>query len=255
MNVTEVESALIALSAAHPSICELITLPNTTVEGRTSHAVRLGTQAANSVDCYYLTGGVHAREWGSCEILVNLATDLCDAYAGNTGLGYGGKTFSASEVKALMEQINIIVFPCVNPDGRNFSQNSVGSWRKNRNPVDSGGVASRIGIDINRNQDFLWNFNSAFAPGAINSFLASADPAQDTYHGHSPTSEAETQNIRFIHDTYTRIRWYVDVHSFSEDILFVWGDDEMQFSDPNKNFRNAAFARTSATPPSTASAG
>src|SRR5215472_14541095 len=147
MNVTEVESALIALNAAHPSICELIPLPNPTIEGRTSHAVRLGTQAANTVDAYYVTGGVHAREWGSCEILVNLATDLCDAYAAGTGLGYGGKYFSAAEVKALLEQINIIIFPCVNPDGRNFSQCGVANamWRKNRDPADSGGVPAKIG--------------------------------------------------------------------------------------------------------------
>ena len=148
MNVTEVESALIALAAAHPTICELITLPNLTSEGeRTTHAVRLGTQPANTVDGYYLTGGVHAREWGSCEILVNLAVDLCDAYAGGTGLAYGGKHFSAAEVKALMEQINIIIFPCVNPDGRDYSQNTYALWRKNRNPANSGGVASKIGIE------------------------------------------------------------------------------------------------------------
>ncbi len=219
MNVTEVESALIGLHNAYPSICELITLPHVTVGGRTSHAVRLGTAAANTVDAYYLTGGVHAREWGSCEILVNLATDLCDAYQGGTGVGYGGKYFSAAEVKALMERINILIFPCVNPDGRSFSQGGTPLWRKNRNGS---------GIDINRNQDFLWDFNTAFAPSAINSFLASTDPAQDTYHGTSPHSEAETQNINHIHDTFTRIRWYIDVHSYSEDILYVWGDDEMQ---------------------------
>jgi Zinc carboxypeptidase len=241
MNVTEVESALIALAAAHPTICELITLPNLTVEGRTTHAVRLGTQAANTVDAYYLTGGVHAREWGSCEILVNMATDLCDAYAGGTGLGYGGKTFSANEVKALMEQLNIIIYPCVNPDGRNFSQTSTALWRKNRNPASSGGQASKIGVDINRNQDFLWDFPTAFHPSAVNVFLASNDPAQDTFHGTAPTSEQETKNIVFLHDTFTRIRYYIDVHSFSEDILFVWGDDEAQFSDSNMNFRNASF--------------
>jgi murein tripeptide amidase MpaA len=241
MNVTEVESALIALSTAHPSICELITLPNLTVEGRVTHAVRLGTQAANAVDAYYLTGGVHAREWGSCEILVNLTTDLCDAYAGGTGVGYGGKYFSAAEVKALIEQINIIIFPCVNPDGRTYSQNTYGLWRKNRSTVNSGGVASKIGVDINRNQDFLWDFHTAFAPGAINLYLASDDPSQDTYHGHTAHSEPETQNINYIHDTYTRIRWYVDVHSFSEDILYSWGDDENQVGDPNKNFQNPAY--------------
>src|SRR3954467_14844532 len=99
MNVTEVESALVALASTYPAFCELITLPNQTVEGRTSHAVRLGTQPATAVDAYYLTGGVHAREWGSCEILVNLATDLCDAYAGGTGLQYGGKYYSIAEVR------------------------------------------------------------------------------------------------------------------------------------------------------------
>ena len=241
MNVTEVESALIGLAAAHPTICELITLPHTTVEGRTTHAVRLGTAPANTVDAYYLTGGVHAREWGSCEILVNLATDLCDAYAGGTGVAYGGKHFSAAEVKALMERINVIIFPCVNPDGRNFSQTSVALWRKNRNVADSGGDASKIGVDINRNQDFLWDFNTAFAPAAVNVFLASTNPGDDTYHGSTPHSEAETMNINYIHDTYTRIRWYIDVHSYSEDILYVWGNDEVQVADTGKNFQNSAY--------------
>jgi zinc carboxypeptidase len=241
MNVTEVESALIGLAAAHPTICELITLPHATVEGRTTHAVRLGTSPANTVDAYYLTGGVHAREWGSCEILVNLATDLCDAYAGGTGVVYGGKRFSAPEVKALLEQINVIVFPCVNPDGRNFSQTSAALWRKNRNAANSGGDASKIGVDINRNQDFLWDFGTAFAPGAVNAYLASANPADDTYHGSAPHSEAETRNVNYIHDTYTRIRWYVDVHSYSEDILYVWGDDEVQVADTGKNFQNPAY--------------
>src|SRR3954453_15131686 len=192
MNVIEVESAISALAAAHPSICELITLPHHTIEGRTTHAVRLGTHAANTVDAFYLTGGVHAREWGSCEILVNLATDLCDAYAGGTGVGYGGKYFSAAEVKALIEQINIIIYPCVNPDGREYSQSdpTLALWRKNRNAADSGGNASKVGVDINRNQDFLWHFQSAFAPGAQNVYLASSDPSQDTYHGHAPVSEA-----------------------------------------------------------------
>jgi murein tripeptide amidase MpaA len=169
-----------------------ITLPNQTIAGRTSHAIRLGTKPANSVDPYYLTGGVHAREWGSCEILVNVATDLCAAYSGGTGVGYGGKYFSAAEVRALIEQFNIIIFPDANPDGRNYSQTSVPLWRKNRDAADSGGDPSKVGIDINRSQDFLWDFNTDFAAGAINDYLASSDPSVDTYHGHAPESEPET---------------------------------------------------------------
>lgn len=248
MSVTEVESALIALAATYPAICELITLPNPTFEGRTTHAVRLGTKPANTVDAYYLTGGVHAREWGSCEILVNLATDLCEAYSVGTGLGYGGKYYSQDHVRALMEQINVIVYPCVNPDGRSLSQTPVANggvpmWRKNRNPASSGGDPAKIGVDINRNQDFLWNFNTAFAPGAINAFLASTDPVDDTYHGTAPASEPETQNINYIHNNY-KIRWYVDVHSYSEDILYVWGVDEVQVTNPSQAFNNPAYDGT-----------
>ena len=241
LSVVEVESALIALSASHPSICKLITLPHITVEGRTTHAVVVGTQCNKTdVDAYYLTGCVHAREWGSADILVNMATDLCDAFSMGTGVAYGGKYFSAAEVQTLLGRINIIIYPCVNPDGRDYSQNTYGLWRKNRNSVDSGGVAANIGIDINRNQDFLWDLTK-FAPAARNpNFLGSTNPGDDTYHGHAPVSEVETQNINYIHDTYTNIRWYIDCHSYSGDILYVWGDDEMQLTDTNMNFRNAA---------------
>ena len=100
-----------------------------------------------------------------------MATDLCEAYAGGTGVRLWRKDFSAAEVKALIEEMDIMIFPCVNPEGRDFSQNGVPLWRKNRNPADSGGVASKIGIDINRNQDFLWDFTTAFAPAAINQYL------------------------------------------------------------------------------------
>src|SRR4029078_716190 len=54
-------------------------------------------------------------------------------------------------------------------------------------------------------------------------------------------SEAETNNINHIHDTYTRIRWYVDVHSHAEDILYVWGNDEVQVTDPTESFQNPVF--------------
>jgi murein tripeptide amidase MpaA len=241
LNVTEIESALIALNTAYPSICDLITLPHATAEGRTTYAIRLGTAPANSVDTYFLTGNVHGHEWGGSDILVNLAADLCAAYTGSTGVGYGGKYYSSSEVITIMEQINIIIFPCVNPDGRYYSQNNPGLCRKNRNPADSGGDPDKIGVDINRNQDFLWDFNTAFAPEAINYSLASTNPASGTYHGSSPCSEAESLNIKYIHDTYTRILWYVDIHSYSELILYSWGNDEVQVTDPTMNFENPAY--------------
>ncbi len=241
LNATEIESAQVALAGAHPGICELITLPHQTFEGRTSHALRIGKKPAGTVEALYLTGGVHAREWGSSDILINLATDLCTAYAANGPITYNGKVFSPAEVRAVVEQMNIIIFPCVNPDGRAYSQTVASGWRKNRNTANSGGVASRIGVDINRNQPWLWDFATAFNPAAVNSYLSSSNPADDTYHGPSPVSEPETKNINHLHDTIGKVRWYIDVHSYSEDLLTPWGDDESQTNDPAQSFTNGSF--------------
>jgi murein tripeptide amidase MpaA len=147
LNVTEVESGLAGLAGAYPALTEIITLPNTTHEGRTSHALRIGTGSAASKDGVLFIGGVHAREWGSCEICLNFATDLLEAYTLGTGLVYGGKSFTAAEIQAVVEGLNLFVFPLVNPDGRHHSQNVVPLWRRNRNPADSGGNPDCIGVD------------------------------------------------------------------------------------------------------------
>ena len=42
LNIAEVEQAVVNLASDHPALCELITLPNLSVEGRTCHALRLG---------------------------------------------------------------------------------------------------------------------------------------------------------------------------------------------------------------------
>jgi murein tripeptide amidase MpaA len=108
LNVTEVESALIGLAAAYPSICELITLPHTSVEGRTCHAIRVGASDAAAVPAALFTGVVHAREWGGSEVCVNLAADLCEAYTAGTGLAYGGMTFTTAEIKAIVDGLSVI---------------------------------------------------------------------------------------------------------------------------------------------------
>lgn len=240
LNVAEVETATVNLAAAYPALSQLITLPNTTVEGRTSHAIRLGAGASGSREVVMIICGVHAREWGSCEIGISFATDLIEAYSTNAGLTYGGKSFTAAQIQTLLNTLHIVVFPLVNPDGRNYSQTIEAMWRKNRNPAYSGGNPSCIGVDINRNYDFLFDFATSFAPGS--GVSVSADPCDyQVYHGPSPFSEAETKNVKFLLDSFPRTRWFIDIHSYSEDMLYNWGDDQDQSTDPSKNFLNPAY--------------
>ncbi|MFF9850715.1 M14 family metallopeptidase [Streptomyces litmocidini] len=241
LNVVEVESGLASLATAFPATTDLIELPEPSVQGRTCHALRVGTHRLAPKDAVVLTGGVHAREWGSCEILVNLAADLLHAHAGGTGLVYGGTHFTADQVRTVVEELDVVVFPLVNPDGRRYSQTVAPDWRRNRNPAQSGGDPQAIGVDINRNFDFLFDFRTAFHPLAP--VRVSDDPADpnQVYQGPEPFSEPETRNVRWLIERFIRTRWFVDVHSYTQNMLYVWGDDDSQSDDPTRNFQNPAF--------------
>jgi hypothetical protein len=96
-----------------------------------------------------------------------------------------------------------------------------------------------IGVDINRNYDFLWDFKRHFDPSITGaSSLASEDPGADEFHGPSAFSEPESRNIAWVFDQFPRIRWYMDIHSARGDFLYSWGDDNNQNFDPDHNFRN-----------------
>ncbi|MFG2917973.1 M14 family metallopeptidase [Kitasatospora sp. NPDC048298] len=242
LNVTEVESAVTSLATAFPDLTQLVTLPEPSFEGRTAHALLIGEPAPAPKPCVMMIGGVHAREWGSCEILIHLAADLLEAHRDGTGLGYGGTAFTAGQVSGLLQRLDLVFYPLVNPDGRHYSQTVRPMWRKNRNPANAGGnpAPDCVGVDLNRNYDFLFDFVTAFAPGA--NPQVSNDPCdQQVYAGPSAFSEPETRNVQWLLDQLPLTRWFVDVHSYSQDMLYNWGDDENQSVDPDMNFRNSDY--------------
>jgi carboxypeptidase T len=114
-------------------------------------------------------------------------------------------------------------------------------WRKNRRPAPAGSHNSAcVGVDINRNYDFLWNFPTYFDQAAP--IANSTNPCDhDVYIGPNAVSEPETRNVVWMWDTYPNIGYFIDVHSFGEDILYIWGDDLDQTKKPNMNFQNPAF--------------
>jgi murein tripeptide amidase MpaA len=241
LNVDEIEAALDTLAAGHPDVTELVALPNPTSEGRRCHALRIGPPDAQGASTVVITGGLHAREWVPPDALVNLAADLLEAHARGTGLRYGGQSFSADDIRNMIGGLQLVLFPCVNPDGRHHSQTAEPMWRKNRRRVVSTGSSpSCVGVDINRNFDALWDFRRHFAPDSHVS--ASDDPCDpQVYVGPAAASEAETRNVVALLDRYPHARWFVDVHSYVPAVFYNWGFDENQTSDPAMNFRNAAF--------------
>ncbi|VDN87098.1 unnamed protein product [Brugia pahangi] len=64
-----------------------------------------------------------------------------------------------------IRSINIYIFPCLNPDGYEYTRSKpnpqVRLWRKNRSPQKCirspwGGRRCCAGVDLNRNFDFHW---------------------------------------------------------------------------------------------------
>lgn len=238
MNVTEVESALRRLEDHYPGRARRIALPNLTHEGRRCHALRIGRQSRRA-PALLVTGCVHAREWGGADIAVYWAADLLEALTKRAGLRYGDARATRGELADALGEIDVIVFPQVNPDGRAHSQTRDALWRGNRYPdsVDRGGY----GVDLNRNHDFLWDFPTCFHSDANVGTSTSCFHSSQTWRGPEAVSEPETRNLQYLFRSYPEIRWYVDLHSYGPSILFPWGDDENQTEDAALSFTNPTW--------------
>ena len=263
MNVDEVETALINLANDHSDIVTLLDLPHRTWGNRLCKAVKVHAKGKDEKDSnknvdgpgVLITGGVHAREWGGSDICINFLVNLINAYVNNETLIYGETTFPFSQIKNMLEKIELYVFPDVNPDGKIYSQTTDDPnlppdeegiwWRKNRNPseVPNGDNPKfhLTGVDLNRNFDFLWSSGI----GTVNS---DGTNSSETYRGMAPFSEPETKNVKYLLDTYNNIKYYVDIHSFGEMFLYSWGDDDNQSIDADKNFHNPHYDKVRGTP-------
>ncbi|KEY72662.1 hypothetical protein S7711_11365 [Stachybotrys chartarum IBT 7711] len=236
LNPTEINAGLRSLATTYG--IRVFEAPYRTYNGATVLGAQIGgSSTASDAFRIYLNGNIHARERGSADNILYFVADLLYANRNNVGLTYGSRTYTAAQVRTVLSA-GIVVLPLSNPDGVAYDQSTNSCWRKNRNPA--GGTGAATGVDLNRNFDFLWDFTTQFA-SSVQSQVASTSPRSETYHGTAPFSEPETRNIRWVFDTYTRVRWFIDLHSYAGDVLYSWGSDDNQANYPYMNFRNSSY--------------
>jgi murein tripeptide amidase MpaA len=186
----------------------------------------------------YFTSGIHARERGGPDNLIYFVSDLLYANEHRIGLTYGNKKYTNSQVKKALGA-GVVFIPMLNPDGVRHDQANSNLWRKNRNPASSRpNEPLSVGVDLNRNFDFLWNFTKTFDPSVS---PASTNASSAAFYGTAPFSEPESRDMAWVYDEYPNIHWYIDVHSAAGTLLYSWGDDVDQSHDPKQNLFNPAY--------------
>jgi len=215
------------LSSFFPEVCTAFLMPHASVLGRSIMGLHIHAGSSTGRRGVFIVGGMHARELMNPDAIVELQIDLVLAYVDGKGITYGGKSWSANEIKTMLEANHIWMLPCANPDGREYVINVDDMWRQNRR--DNPGTTCD-GVDVNRNCDIVWGVTSAFT---------SCDPCMETYVGPNRFSEPESLNIKDFCDTHG-VGLFLDVHSYSELVLFPWGHAFTQTTNPSQNFLTLA---------------
>ncbi len=194
----QMNTAMNNLVAAYSSIAQKISLGLST-EGRNIWCIKISDNVAvdeaNEPEVMFM-GLQHAREAIGGSSMIFLMQYLCENYA------------TDSRVQALVNNREIYIIPCMNPDGWEYNRvndpNGGGGWRKNRRNNGDG----TFGVDLNRN----WSFDWGNCSGASSS-CGSSSTNSDVYWGPSPFSEPETQAVRNFVITHHLVSM-IDQHSF-----------------------------------------
>jgi murein tripeptide amidase MpaA len=86
----------------------------------------------------FVDSGIHAREWAAHMATLYLIYQLVERSAMNNDL---------------LDNLDWVIIPVVNPDGYEYSMNTERFWRKNRRPIAD---SACIGVDNNRNFAYEW---------------------------------------------------------------------------------------------------
>jgi murein tripeptide amidase MpaA len=116
-----------------------------TFEGRDVFALKISSGGFGRKPIVFMDGGMHAREWVSQATVTYFLHRLIED----------------PEVRSeLLENVDWIIIPNLNPDGYTWSYNQNRMWRQNRNMINS----TCLGVDLNRNFRYSWR---APNPGTV----------------------------------------------------------------------------------------
>ncbi|MGE0479232.1 MAG: M14 family zinc carboxypeptidase [Phycisphaerae bacterium] len=190
----QVLAYLDALVALRPDLASIVSV-GPSLENRTITAIRITGPGGGAKPGVLYHGCQHAREWVTVPAILYIADRLIRDYDTDPYL------------RELVDEIEWILIPVVNPDGYVYSWTNNRLWRKNRRNNGNG----TFGVDLNRNWGYQWGGEGA-----------STNPNAEDYRGPSAFSEPETQALRDFILARPNLVAHTDVHSYSQLVLWPW---------------------------------
>lgn len=184
------------LVARYPKLTTWVPSIGQSIEGRDISVLHIKSKA-NPAKTIWYNGCIHAREWISPATVAYITTKLLE--------GYGVDNATTT----IVDRFEIVVAPCINPDGYSYSWTNDRLWRKNRN-TNNGNRC--LGVDLNRNFNNHW--------GGVG---ASSNPCAEDYRGPSSSSEPETKAVQNYVLALKNRAAGIDFHSYGQLILRSFG--------------------------------
>ncbi|MFI4882210.1 MAG: M14 family metallopeptidase, partial [Phycisphaerales bacterium JB064] len=185
-----------AIVDTNPDVASL-SVVGQSLEGRDMPGIVLNGDGREGKPVFVINACQHAREWVSPAATTYMIEQLVS--------GYG----SDARITRLLDEMEWVFLPMVNPDGFDYTWTDERFWRKNKRIV--GGLVR--GVDLNRNWSFEW--------GGAGS---SSSPGSNNYRGAEPFSEPELVVYRdSLEPIRDRIVGHLDVHTHSQQVLSPWG--------------------------------
>ncbi|KAJ8713191.1 hypothetical protein PYW08_008495 [Mythimna loreyi] len=201
----EIDAYMERLAAQNPNLVTVVNAGKS-FEGREIKYLKISTTNFNdpSKPIYFMNAMIHAREWVTTPVTLYSAYRLVENVR--------------TEDMDLVNDVDWIIMPLVNPDGYEFSHTDTRLWRKTRS-VNLDVHETCFGVDGNRNFDVQFNTTGV-----------SQNPCALTYPGPEAFSEPETRYIRdILHNPEykDRIQLYMDIHSHGNYVLYAYGNHSL----------------------------
>ncbi|XP_052744088.1 zinc carboxypeptidase-like [Bicyclus anynana] len=186
-SVTQINEWLQNLADTRSDFVSLI-YAGRSYEGRNITGVRIARGTNRPI--IFVEGGQIGADWLSPTVITYLVDQLVRG---------------SFEAQRATEEFEWHIFPVLNPDGQEYSQNVDRLWIKNRRPT----TGSAIGVDLSRN----WNSHWGIIGG---SFV----PADENFIGLGPFSEVETRSVsRYVESISSRLVSSLSFRAFGQRLL------------------------------------